>query len=136
MTEAVTLVMEREFAYAPEKVWRALTESGLIAEWLMRNDFEPVVGREFQFRSQPYGGWDGVIASKVLVVEPETKLAYTWVTMGIELTVEFTLTATDGGTRLRMEQSGFPDADGPNYKGAKYGWTGFLGKMEGVLAGL
>ena len=70
MAENTTLVIEREFAYPVEKVWRALTESGLIAEWLMSNDFAPVVGHAFQFRSQPYGGWDGVIQSKVLVVEP------------------------------------------------------------------
>src|SRR5579871_5602374 len=130
MSEAgAVLVIEREFAYAPEKVWRALTESSLIAEWLMANDFEPVVGRAFQFRSQPYGGWDGVIQSKVLVVEPGKQLSYTWGTMGMEMVVFFTLTSTESGTHLRMEQSGFPDDTGANYKGAKYGWTGFLGKM-------
>jgi uncharacterized protein YndB with AHSA1/START domain len=138
MTEAAgtTLVIEREFAYAPAKVWRALTESSLIAEWLMSNDFQPLVGHGFQFRMQPVGGWDGVIHSKVLVVEPEKRLSYTWGSMGLELVVLFTLTPVEAGTHLRMEQSGFPDDQGANYKGAKYGWSGFLGKMEAVVAGL
>jgi len=35
----------------PEKVWRALTQDPLIEEWLMQNDFEPVVGRRFNFHA-------------------------------------------------------------------------------------
>jgi uncharacterized protein YndB with AHSA1/START domain len=48
-----TLVIERVFPHPPEKLWRALTENPLIAQWLMKSDFEPVVGRKFQFRSNP-----------------------------------------------------------------------------------
>ncbi len=48
-----TLVIERVFPHPPEKLWRALTENPLITQWLMKNDFEPVVGRKFQFRSEP-----------------------------------------------------------------------------------
>ncbi|HTJ30271.1 MAG TPA: SRPBCC domain-containing protein [Acidobacteriaceae bacterium] len=131
-----TLVIEREFAQPIEKVWRALTESDLIAQWLMGNNFAPTVGHAFEFRMQPVGGWDGVIHSKVLVVEPIKKLSYTWGSMGLELVVNFTLTSAAGGTHLKMEQTGFPDNTGANYNGAKYGWTGFLGKMDSVVAGL
>ena len=42
-----SVVVEREIAYPPEKIWRALTQPHLIAEWLMRNDFAPVVGHRF-----------------------------------------------------------------------------------------
>jgi uncharacterized protein YndB with AHSA1/START domain len=44
-----SLVIEREMAHPPEKIWRALTKRELIAEWLMNNDFQPVVGHTFTF---------------------------------------------------------------------------------------
>jgi uncharacterized protein YndB with AHSA1/START domain len=55
-----TLVIERIFPHPPEKLWRALTESPLLAQWLMRNDFEPLVGRRFQsgpIRCRTGMGW-------------------------------------------------------------------------------
>ena len=48
-----TLVVERVFPHPPEKLWRALTESPLLAQWMMNNDFAPVVGRKFQFHNEP-----------------------------------------------------------------------------------
>jgi uncharacterized protein YndB with AHSA1/START domain len=56
--------------------------------------------------------------------------------MGLETVVTWTLTRTATGTLLRMEQSGFPSEEGKNYKGAKYGWTTFIGKLENVVGGL
>jgi uncharacterized protein YndB with AHSA1/START domain len=131
-----TVVIERVFPHAPEKVWRALTESQLVAQWLMKNDFEPVVGRRFQLRSDPVPNWDGVIDCEVLVVEPAKRLSYTWRTMGMASEVLFTLTAADGGTRVRMEHSGFPLDQDAAYKGATYGWQSFLGKLDTVLTGM
>ncbi|MGA3346041.1 MAG: SRPBCC domain-containing protein [Terracidiphilus sp.] len=131
-----TLVIEREMPHSPEKIWRALTEGQLIEQWLMKNDFRPVVGHRFNFRSTPVPGWDGVIDGKVLVVEPHERLSYTWASMGMENVVAWTLTPNEGGTRVRMEQSGFPSEDGPYYKGAKYGWTNFINKLEQVIAGV
>jgi uncharacterized protein YndB with AHSA1/START domain len=131
-----TLTIEREVPHPQEKVWRALTEGQLIEQWLMKNEFKPVVGHQFQFRSTPVPGWNGVIESQVLAVEPTSRLSYSWGTMGMESVVSWTLTATEGGTHLRMEQSGFPSEDSASYKGAKYGWTNFIGKMEHVVEGL
>ena len=139
MTESTatrSLVIEREIPYPAEKVWRALTESLLIQEWLMSNDFQPVVGHQFQFRSTPVPNWDGIIDSKVLAIEPHTRLAYSWGTMGMESVVTFTLTPTNGGTHLRMEQTGFRSEDSQEYKGATYGWRNFLGNLERVVGGL
>ncbi len=50
--------------------------------------------------------------------------------------VTFTLTPTDSGTHLRMEQSGFGPDQEANYKGAQYGWQKFIGNLERVVAGL
>jgi uncharacterized protein YndB with AHSA1/START domain len=131
-----TLVIERALAHPPEKVWRALTESPLLAQWLMNNDFEPVVGRKFQFRAQPVPQWDGIIDCEVLVVEPLKQLSYSWGSMGLESVVLFTLTPVEGGTHVRMEHSGFGPDQKANYQGAKYGWQKFLDGLEQVLGGL
>jgi uncharacterized protein YndB with AHSA1/START domain len=139
MTEAGTtrtLVIEREMPPSPEKIWRALTEGPLIEQWLMSNDFQPVVGHRFTFRATPVPNWNGVIESEVLLVEPKTRLAYRWGTLGLESVVTWTLTPTEDGTRLRIEHSGFPSEEGANYKGAKYGWQKFIGNMERVVGGL
>jgi uncharacterized protein YndB with AHSA1/START domain len=131
-----SLVIEREMPHRQEKIWRALTESSLIQEWLMSNDFEPSVGHRFNFRSTPVQGWDGIINSEVLAIEPQSRLTYRWASMGLETIVTWTLTPTEGGTHLRMEQSGFPSQEGPYFNGAKWGWNNFIGKLEGVVGGL
>jgi uncharacterized protein YndB with AHSA1/START domain len=135
-TPTHSLVIEREMPHSPEKVWRALTEGRLIDEWLMKNDFQPVVGHRFQFRSTPVPNWDGIIEGKVLEVEQNARLVYTWASMGMDSVVTWTLTPTNGGTHVRMEHAGFPSQESASYKGAKYGWTSFIGKLEQVVGGL
>lgn len=129
-----TLVIERVLPHPPEKVWRALTESPLIAQWLMNNDFEPTAGRQFQLRSDPVPNWDGIIHCEVQIVEPCKRLSYSWSTLGLSSTVLWTLTPVLDGTHLRMEHSGFAPDQRANYQGAKYGWQKFLGAFERVVA--
>jgi len=133
---ARTLVVERVFPHPAEKIWRALTESPLIAQWLLNNDFEPQVGRKFHFQREPVANWNGVIDCRVLILEPLKRLSYSWESLGLETVVEWTLTPAEGGTHLRMQQSGFPAAREANYKGAKYGWQSFFNSLERVLGGL
>jgi uncharacterized protein YndB with AHSA1/START domain len=128
-------VMERVFGHAPEKVWRALTERPVLAQWLMGNDFEPEAGRKFEFRSEPMPYWDGVIRCQVMVVEPLKQLSYRWEALGLDSVVLWTLSPAGTGTLVRMEHSGFgPDQDAA-YKGATYGWKRFMGELEKVLEG-
>ena len=133
-----TVVVERDFAHKPEKLWRALTQPHLIADWLMKNDFVPEVGHAFQLR----GEWGGVLDCRVLAIEPERSLSYTWTfanddpAYALESVVTFTLTPTAAGTHLRVEQSGFRPDQKQAYGGAHAGWKAFLGKLDGVLAGL
>ncbi len=135
-----SLVIEREFAHAPEKLWRALTESPLLAQWMMKNDFEPVVGRRFQFRADPMPSWNGIVDCEVQIVEPLRRLSYSWGVggneSGLQWMVVWTLTPTGGGTHVRMEQSGFRPDQMAAYQGAQYGWQRFIGKMESVIGGL
>jgi uncharacterized protein YndB with AHSA1/START domain len=136
MTTPRSLVIEKELPQPLEKVWRALTQGPLLKEWLMDNDFQPVVGHKFNFRSNPVPGWDGVINSEVLTVEPSKQISYSWNTMGIETVVIWKLSATSNGTLLRFEQIGFGPEQNTNYNGAKYGWTKFIGNMERIVSGL
>jgi len=133
--ETRTVVIEKVFPHAPEKVWRALTESSLLAQWLLNNDFQPEVGRSFKFRSDPVQNWDGVIHCEVLVVDPLKRLSYSWSTLGLESVVLFTLTAAQGGTHVRMEHSGFGADQKAAYQGATYGWQRFMGGLERLLDG-
>lgn len=137
MTNTHTLVVERELPHSQEKVWRALTQASLIAEWLMQTDFEPVVGRRFNLRTTAMPHWNGVLDCEVLEVEPTSRLVYTWNTSGDEAgrlttVVTFILTPTDRGVHVRMEQSGFQSAEDGNYRGAAYGWPKYLEGLERV----
>lgn len=128
-----SVVIEKIFAHPPEKLWRALTEPALLTQWLLRNNFLPEIGREFQFRNEPVGGWDGVIECKVLAIHPLQRLVYSWRAFGHESTVEFTLAPAEGGTHLRMEHSGFRADQDAAYQGAHYGWQRFIGKLQRLI---
>lgn len=131
-----SVIVEKEFPHPPEKVWRALTESSLIEQWLMKNDFQPVAGHTFSLRMQPAPNWNGVIDCRVIAVEPCRTISYSWGAFGMESLVTFTLTPTGAGTHVRMEHSGFlPDQEAA-YKGATYGWQKFLGNLERLVAEL
>jgi len=128
-TPTRTVTVEREIAHPPAKIWRALTQPHLIEDWLMKNDFKPVVDHRFNLR----GDW-GAVDCQVLEVEPERTLSYTWAAMGLESVVTWTLTPTAKGTHLRMEQAGFRPDQEQAYQGAKYGWQQLFGKLEQLLA--
>jgi uncharacterized protein YndB with AHSA1/START domain len=130
-TETLSVVVEREVPFPPEKIWRALTQPHLIEEWLMKNDFKPVVDHQFNLRAD----W-GVVDCQVLVVEPNKTLSYTWAAYDLKSVVTWTLTPTSTGTHLRMEQSGFRPDQQQYYQGAKGGWQQFVGGLERVVAGL
>jgi uncharacterized protein YndB with AHSA1/START domain len=135
-TEARSVVIERDIPHSPEKLWRALTQPHLIEEWLMKNDFRPVVGHSFNLR----GDWGGVLDCKVLAVEPNKTLSYTWnfahedAAFNLESVVTFTLTPTPTGTHLRVEQTGFQPHQKQAYGGAHAGWKQFFEKLEQLLA--
>jgi uncharacterized protein YndB with AHSA1/START domain len=128
-TETRSVIIERDIAHPPEKIWRALTQPHLIEEWLMQNDFAPVVDHRFNLR----GDW-GAVDCQVVEVEPNKALSYKWDAMGLESVVTWTLTPTRTGTHLRMEQAGFRRDQEQAYQGAKFGWQKFFANLEQVLA--
>jgi uncharacterized protein YndB with AHSA1/START domain len=130
MSDTRSVVVEREFPFPPEKLWRALTTPHLIEEWLMKNDFLAEVGHRFQLR----GDWGGVLDCEVLALEPNRSLSYTWNYGPLATVVTFTLTAAGAGTHLRMEQAGFSKDTPQAFGGAMHGWRQFFGKLEELLA--
>lgn len=125
------VVVEREVPHPPGKVWRALTEPHLIAEWLMQSAFAPVIGHRFRMSAD----W-GAIDCEVRTVEPERRLAYSWDAGELRSVVTWTLAPTPAGTLLRLEQTGF-QVDQPRYfTGARAGWPRFLDALEQVLGRL
>jgi uncharacterized protein YndB with AHSA1/START domain len=95
----------------------------------MKNDFKPVPDHRFNFSAD----W-GAVDCRVLAVEPNKMLSYTWAAYGLESVVTWTITPTRTGSRLRMEQSGFRPDQGQAYQGAKGGWQRFFAALEQVLA--
>jgi uncharacterized protein YndB with AHSA1/START domain len=130
-TQARSVIVERELPHPPEKIWRALTQPHLIAEWLMQADFMPVLDHRFNLRAD----W-GTVDCQVITVEPNKTLAYSWVALGLDSVVTWTLTPTQSGTHLRMEQTGFGPDQQRAYMGAQYGWPKFLDNLERVVGGL
>ena len=133
--ETQSVVIERDFSHPPEKLWRALTQPHLVEEWLMKNDFKPVVGHHFKLR----GEWGGVLDCEVLTLEPNKTLSYTWnfahedAAFNLQSVVTFTLTPTKQGTHLRMEQAGFRPSQKQALGGAKHGWQQFFDKLDDLL---
>jgi uncharacterized protein YndB with AHSA1/START domain len=142
VTQAATtrsIVVERTLPYPPEKVWRALTRSELIAQWLMPNDFELEVGTRFNFRTRPMGDWDGVVDCEVLEAEPFVRLRYSWVGGGtspsrLDSVVTWTLTPEAGGTRVRMEHAGFRAENELAFTMMSPGWNRIVERIADVIA--
>jgi uncharacterized protein YndB with AHSA1/START domain len=133
-TESISF--EFDLQHSPAKVWRALTDPALLAEWLLpvaELGLEP--GAVFTFKTQPHPGWDGIVNCRMLEIEAQRTLSYTWVAGDfIDTVVTFTLTPTESGTRLSLVQSGFKSDQRQNFGGARYGWKLMGGKLVDLLA--
>src|SRR6478735_9273597 len=119
------------FPHPPETVWEYLTNSELMALWLMKNNFQPTVGAEIQFRTGPIPSlnFDGICYCKVLEIVPYKSLSYTWQCgpgegkITLESVVFWTLQPTEKGTEVFLEHSGFEkDENLAFYNGFNHGW--------------
>ena len=130
-----TLSLDFELPHPPEKVWRALTDPVLLAEWLLPAiGFALEPGAAFTFQTQPYPGWNGTVDCRFVAIEPYRKLSYTWRVPFLETVVTFTLAPTASGTRLSIVQSGFTPDQKREFGGARYGWTMMGGRLVDLLA--
>lgn len=102
-----TIHVTRRLAYPQEMVWAALTDSQHIEKWLMPNDFRPKVGHQFQFLTKPAPGFDGIVDCKVLDLEPQSRLAFSWKGGEIDTKVTIFLSPLEAGTEVQLVQEGF-----------------------------
>jgi uncharacterized protein YndB with AHSA1/START domain len=129
-----------------EEVWRALTDSDTLAEWMYPNDFEPRVGHCFTFQvpPNPKVNFEGLtVRCEVLECEAPSddkvgRLTFSWSAGGpVENTrVSFRIKLSGGTTHVLLEHSGF-DVSQPfgeqAFKGAEYGWTKMLKQLTVVV---
>ena len=101
------IVLRRVLHASREAVWAALTDREALAEWLMPNDFEPRLGHRFTFRTDPAPGFDGIVRSEVLVLDPPRELALAWQGGPLDTTVRFLLDEHPEGTLLTLRHEGF-----------------------------
>jgi uncharacterized protein YndB with AHSA1/START domain len=126
-----------------EQVWRALTNSATLAEWMFPNDFVPRVGHHFTFQvpPNPKVNFDGlVVHCEVLECEPPVRLAFSWSVGGVgDTRVSFRLEPEGEGTRVLLEHSGFDVSRGWSdqaVRGAEFGWAKMLGQLPAAVADL
>ena len=130
-----SIAFEFDLHHSPEKMWRALTDPHLLAEWLLPvADLELERGAAFTFKAQPQPGWDGIVNCRLVEIEAKRKLRWTWVVGDLDTVVTFTLAPTASGTRLSLVQSGFKPDQKKNFGGARYGWKMMGGKLVDLLA--
>jgi len=123
------------FPQSPETVWRSLTDSAALAEWMYPNNFEPRVGHHFTVRVPPKPQLkDGlVVHCEVLKCVPRRELVFTWVVDEfLNTRVSYRLEPDGTGTRVLFEHSGFEQESA--LKGAEYGWIMMHGKLAKALA--
>lgn len=138
MIDASTAAIERrlDLAAAPERVWRALTDSKELTAWFsQRASFPTEVGGEGWLE------WDGYGRFRVRIeaIEPGRRIAWRWATNAdgpiedestlVEWTVE---PAPGGGSTLHLRESGFvrPAARSDNVAG----WLAELDELVAHLA--
>lgn len=132
-----TIRKELHLPQSPERVWRAISTSAALAEWMHPNDFEPRVGHRFTFEiaPKPEVDFDGLtVHCEVLECDPPHRLVFSWSAGGpvTDTRVHFQLTPEGDGTRLVLEHSGF-DLSHPfgkqAFAGADYGWSAMLEQL-------
>src|ERR1700710_2737083 len=126
------------FPHAPEMVWDYLTRPELMSQWLMPNNFEPVIGHDFQFNTKPIPGLnlDGIFYCRVMEIVPFKKLSYSWRggpgngQTSFDTVVNWALVPKDGGTELQLVHRGFEgDHNIPLYEGMTKGWIDNMNKI-------
>jgi uncharacterized protein YndB with AHSA1/START domain len=133
-SQTETVSFDFDLQHAPAKVWRALTDPALLAEWLL-----PVIGHKletgatFTFKAPPQPGWDGIVNCRFMEIEAQRKISWRWVVSDIDTVVTFTLTPTASGTHLSLVQSGFKPGQKRESGGARYGWKMMGEKLANLL---
>jgi uncharacterized protein YndB with AHSA1/START domain len=135
MTESIH--REMTLAAPPARVWRALTDTTEISEWMYPNDFKPEVGHRFTLQVPSRPDFDGIVRGEVLECVPDQSLSFTWAGGDVVgTTVHHSLEPVAEGTLLRFDHAGF-DVDAAwgeqALKGAEYGWNMMLRRLSELV---
>ena len=109
------------FNHSPQKVWEYLTKPELMEQWMMKTDFQPIVGHKFHFICT------NITYCEVLEVKPFTRLSYSWQANSasgnkpFSSKVVWTLFPKEDGTELQLVHNGFTVLE--DYVGHDNGWT-------------
>ncbi|MFC4529413.1 SRPBCC family protein [Sphaerisporangium dianthi] len=141
--DLTTVHLDQFLPHPPAKVWRALTEPELLAQWLMPGDFRLEVGHRYTMRMVPMPGtgFSGTVSAEVLAFEIGRMLRIGWRDADpanvADWTITWTLEPEGEGTRLFLLHEGF-DPDDPLQRRAQRvmggGWrSSVLRGLESVL---
>lgn len=134
MTPPPVIRIDRFYAHRVAKVWRALTDPELHAQWWVPGDVRPVVGHRFTL---DMGKW-GQQACEVLAVENERLFRYRYAVGTLDTTITWELSPENGGTKLRLTHEGF-NVDSPlgraALEGMGAGWPKVMDRIDVVLGG-
>jgi uncharacterized protein YndB with AHSA1/START domain len=130
------------YPHPPEVVWEYLTKAELMAQWLMKNDFLPIVGHDFKFSVNPVPklDFDGIVYCKVLEIVPFSKLSYSWKLgpgegkINVDSIVVWKLQPKENGTELILDHTGFKEIENlALYSAMNEGWLANMKKIAGLI---
>lgn len=134
MSEPGLIQLVQYIDHPPARVWQALTDPALIAQWWAAGDVRPIVGHRFTL---DMGKW-GLQPCEVLAVESQRLLSYSFAPGTLDTVVTWKLQPERSGTLLSFEHRGF-DLDSPLGRqaldGMGAGWPGVIRRISTVLAG-
>ncbi|WP_024806056.1 SRPBCC domain-containing protein [Nocardia sp. BMG51109] len=149
MTEDLTsedltgIELDHFYPHPPQKVWRALTTPGLMAQWMMEpTGFEPVVGTVFRMRGTPMPsvGFSGDIRCEVLEATSPERLSISWNDANADRetgwVVTWQLRPEGTGTRMLLSHTGFDPDDATQQLSRKImrgGWPGMFERLARTL---
>ena len=118
------------------EVWKALTDPKKIEQWmLMSNTFKPVLNHEFVFNGEMNGNkFD--IDCKVLEIEKNKKLVYSWSAPFFEgnTTVSIQLKGNQNGTELILVHSEWSENQKEVRESHSKGWDErFVVKLKEIV---
>ena len=140
--ERASLTLARTYPVAPEKVWRAWTESQALKQWFRPNasfsipvvEADVRVGGRFRILMQDANGEEFDLTGVYREVVPNRKLVMTWGWKnqpGQESLVTVILRLTHEGTRVELRHERYVDME--NQPTHEQGWNGALDHLGQLL---
>lgn len=120
----------------PETVFEFFTDPQKMVRWMgVEADLDPQPGGRFRVKVNKY-----VALGEYVEVDAPSRVVFTWGWENEDMafapgssTIEVTLEAEDGGTRLNFVHRDLPDETAVERHGD--GWDNYLGRLEKVAAG-